>query len=534
MAVFKRRWFMWDFARQRSFDRDEFSLVATKLSEVGFNGIGLYLEGAFELKCVGGGILRKGIMTREDAKWVKEKCKSLGMEVFPMTNVVGHMEHFFRQERFRHLGPKYKYGCLDLNFTLPEAEEFSMNIIDDYLEAFDTKYIHIGGDEVALTPETRPLFAKFLASICDKLLSRGVTPAIWNDMLWNHKELCEPFSRDVEIFDWHYFSHRAESIKFFNEQGFKKVIACPCDNSWIGFSSHQMTCLWIRGEQIPVESDAIEALFRDNIKEGDPENLMGLHTHWEDTMGRDLWGQWSTFARSGMFMRGEFDEKPCTDKTLEMALFGRITPYTEIMHIIQNEIHSLFKHPYHASPVRSALFVKERFEELPTTVFEQEKGLSAKTVAPIEKIDKLLGGWLPEGEFEKRCKAYLVSTSALMKAAFALYTALDSCDELYTTAAKLQFEKKAEAKELVKKFAERFSRAAELIKEYIPAHKAFIELVPTHTETDFIKLDNTLVYINNIIEILKELVDSPSFEMIPLPSIYCIIDHVTNARVIER
>jgi hypothetical protein len=45
MAIFKRRWFMWDVARQRRFDRKEFLMVATKLSELGYNGIGLYLEG---------------------------------------------------------------------------------------------------------------------------------------------------------------------------------------------------------------------------------------------------------------------------------------------------------------------------------------------------------------------------------------------------------------------------------------------------------------------------------------------------------
>ena len=157
MAVFKRRWFMWDFARQRRFDRGEFDIVATKLRDLGFNGIGLYLEGAFELKSIGGGVLRDGIMTCEDAKWVKEKCKTLGLDVFPMTNVVGHMEHFLRQERFSHL-------CTDgslynMDFTLPEAKEFAMKIVNDYIEAFDTDYIHLGGDEVSLTPENRPLYA---------------------------------------------------------------------------------------------------------------------------------------------------------------------------------------------------------------------------------------------------------------------------------------------------------------------------------------------------------------------------------------
>ena len=68
MAVFKRRWFMWDLARQRRFDREEFLLVINKLADLGYNGLGLYLEGAFEFKSLGG-VLREGVMTYEDAAW---------------------------------------------------------------------------------------------------------------------------------------------------------------------------------------------------------------------------------------------------------------------------------------------------------------------------------------------------------------------------------------------------------------------------------------------------------------------------------
>ena len=533
MAVFKRRWFMWDFARQRRFDRGEFDIVATKLRDLGFNGIGLYLEGAFELKSIGGGVLREGIMTCEDAKWVKEKCKALGIDVFPMTNVVGHMEHFLRQERFSQL-------CTDgslynMDFTLPQAKEFAMKIVNDYIEAFDTDYIHLGGDEVSLTPENRPLYAKFLSGICDDLLARGITPAIWNDMLWNHKELCEPFSREVEIFDWFYYGHRPQSIKYFKEQGFKTVIPCACDNSWNGFAPHQYIRPWVADEDhTPVTADEFEAFLSDEIGIEDPDNLMGLHTHWEDTMGRDLWGQWTMFARSGLYMAGKFNKETDTYEDLERAVFGRVTPYTEVIHIIQEEIHSLLLHPCHGIKLRDLVFNKNGYAELLKVMERERDGIAAEVDAPISKMTALLEGWKAENEFEEKCRAYLVAMVALIKAAFATYGAFDARKTLYTEAARLQFEEPQKAKEMLIKFADGFSRAAELVREYIPTQKAFIDLVPTHTATDFIKLERTVGYNDNMASILKEYAEEASFKRIPLPTLSCIVFKALNGGVIER
>ena len=532
MAVFKRRWFMWDFARQRSFDRKEFSMVATKLSELGFNGIGLYLEGAFELKSIGGGILRDGVMTREDAVWVKELCKSLGIKVFPMTNVVGHMEHFLRQERFRHLCPDESLYKLD--FKRPEAEEFALKIVYDYVEAFDTDYIHIGGDEVPLTEESRPVYAKFLSNICDKLLADGITPGIWNDMLWHHKELCEPFDRKVEIFDWWYNGHRPESIKFFREQGVDIVIPCASDNSWNGFTSHQMIRPWNPHEnQTPVTPDEIEAFLSDIIVEGDADNLMGLHTHWEDTMGRDLWGQWTVFARSGLFMAGKYDKETCNDEMLEKAIFGRVTPYTEIMHVIQNEIHTLWAHPCHGILYREFMFGKNAYTNIIKNISREKPDVAVKAEAAVAKIEALLETWTAEGEFEERCRAYLVSIAALIKADFAVYGAFEA-KNIYREAANMQFTDNQKAKELTLKFAEGFSHAAELTKEYIPTLRAFVDLVPTHTATDFIKLERNLKYTENMADIIKEFALSDSFERIPLPALECVVDKALNGNVIER
>ena len=538
MAVFKRRWLMWDVARQRRFDRKEFLMVATKLSELGYNGIGLYLEGAFELKCLGGGIMRKGVMTHGDAIWAKEKCNELGIFLFPMTNVVGHMEHFLRQERFKYLCKDENTRNSDIAFTNPEAKEFVLKIINEYLEAFDTDYIHIGGDEAALNDKTRPLYAEFLSGLCDKLLADGIKVGIWNDLLCSHRELVAPFSRDVEIFDWHYYAHRTQSIEYFVGEGFKTVVACPSDNSWLGFCGHQYTRPWRNDEDlIPVTPDEVEALLVDMQNKGNPENLCGMLAHWEDTAGRDLWGQWSAFARAGLYMNGKFEPSTKNDEAIEIALFGRVTPYTEIMHIIQDEIHSAFYPSFgHQGWVGQAIFMlfnKKNFVDMGAEFIKRAFNLQPNTVEPISKIEKLLSEWKVENDFELYCKTYLVSVVDFMKSTISLTAAFARCEELYTRASKIQFTENEKARELVMEFADGFAATTKCIKQYKVTLGEFINIAP-HIANDLVKLDNSIEYTERMYEYLTNFASAEEFALIPLPNINFVVDYAVDKTVIER
>ena len=84
---FERRWFMCDYARQRSFVREEFLLLLDGLARLGYNGVGMYLEGAFDFVSIPG-VIREGVMTREDAKWAVAEGKKRGIFVFPICDVI--------------------------------------------------------------------------------------------------------------------------------------------------------------------------------------------------------------------------------------------------------------------------------------------------------------------------------------------------------------------------------------------------------------------------------------------------------------
>lgn len=143
---------MMDLARQRTFVREEFILWLDAFKRLGYNGLGLYPEGAFDFESIPG-VIREGVMTPEDARWAVEEGQKRGICIFPMTNVVGHMNHFFDQERNRPLMSSLR--CDQMDFQSPEAEAFAMNIVHEYARHFNTDLIHIGGDETALPPETK-------------------------------------------------------------------------------------------------------------------------------------------------------------------------------------------------------------------------------------------------------------------------------------------------------------------------------------------------------------------------------------------
>ncbi len=139
-------------------------------------------------------------------------------------------------------------------------------------------------------------------------------------------------------------------------------------------------------------------------------------------------------------MQGKFDDEPCNDETLEMEIFGRVTPYTQIMHIIQDEIHALLLHPCHSLIYIDVLFSKQRYSKVLKDIAREKPDIAKETVEPVKKTEKLLSDWTAEGEFEKRCHAYLVSIVALIKASFCLYDAFEAYEKLYKIAANKQFD----------------------------------------------------------------------------------------------
>lgn len=515
LTPFTKRYFMFDYARQRSFVRGEFLLCLDALSRLGYNGVGLYLEGAFDFSSIPG-VIREGVMTRDDAKWAVEEGKKRGILVFPMTNVVGHMEHFFRQERYRDLLME-NTNDRQMNFFDERAEEFAMRIVHEFSDAFGSGIVHVGGDETTLKPEEKIPYAKFLAKICKNLLDEGITPAIWDDMIYADQPLCEYFDRRIAIFDWCYYGHRPESPKFFKEQGFTDVLACPCDNSWEGLICYQHVTGWLQSSKdIPVKPNEVEALFEDGRNAG---VLSGMLTNWENSLGRNLWGQWTAFARGGLYMNGRIEAREENDELIEEVLFGRKTPYSEVTRLLQDKLPYAEEISYNKSyfAMRKALFVPASLIDL-YNYLEEDKSFSIDMRAVANEAKELLDTWVTEGDFELLCKNAHYAICDMIIAADALCRALKRRED-YTRAALLQFENKDSAYEILTSIEDDFKSAIDYIKAYsVTLERAIMKT--GHTRTDLILLGRTcdrLEIIANAINDAKMgvgLIPIPRFERI--------------------
>lgn len=487
--MFKKRWLMFDIARQRTFNADEFVMLLDLLEKLEYNGLGIYIEGAYGFESIPG-IIRDGVLDIQSVNFILEEAGKRGIKVFPMTNVVGHMEHFLTQERFAHLRMEDKN---QLNFFLPEAEEYVMNIVNEYVRAFRTDLMHIGGDEVTLTEETKKPYAEFLSKICDNLLADGITPAIWDDMIWMDPELTDVFSRDVFMFDWNYYGHRPESIKFFKEKGFRDIIVCPCENSWEGIINFQRISGHLKARRdIPIAPDEIEAFFVD-AHEQSIDN--GMLTTWNNETGRNLWAQLVPIARSALYMNGKYEPNTRDDEKIELALFGRVTPYTKLTYMLQNDIQIDGKQVPYFQLLRNALYTPSRLLELIKVSPEYAEKLSERFDRVIPELDKTILEWIPQTELEERCCSAMYAVIATIKASYAIVKA-GANRKLYAKAAEVQFKSACVCRQMLRLIANGFKQAALAVESLSDIFSAAIENTG-HTYNDIERLQKTVNILYN-------------------------------------
>ena len=519
--VFEKRWFMTDFARLRTFERDEIILWLDKLSELGYNGYGLYIEGAFAFDSFKG-VIRDGVMTKEDAAWITEETKKRNMIVFPMTNVVGHMEHFFRQERFSELRDDAA-TIHQLNFLDERAEAFAMDIVHEFTSAFPCGMVHIGGDETQITEENKVAYAKFLAKICKNLLDEGIQPGVWSDMIWMDGELTEYFDRRVSIFDWNYYGHRPESIAFFKEKGFEDVVICPSDNGWSGFINYQHPDGWLRARaDIPVKPYEVEMFLEDGRTQG---VMNGLLTSWNNETGRNMWAQWSAFARAGLYMSGKLKAgEEHDDEKIEMALFGRVTPYTRITRVLQEEIQIPDYFVTWYQKMRGMLFYSDTLISFYKDVKRVNADFFLKYPPVIERLSKELDTWIPEGEFEKNCYTAMRAVLAILNASTAVATALYGYHD-YFRASKIQFENPSLFSQILFDIAGRFRRAKAELDTAIAVHGVAIKDIG-HSKVDLERMKIVSVTLEKIAAKIEEREEMG--DRIPLPRFDYLLDCAIN------
>ena len=192
-------------------------------------------------------------ISKADLRKLVEACRACYLEPIPLINVPGHAEWVFRNASNLDFAedPKTPYAyCVNH----PKSFEFFQDVLDECLPIFESKFCHIGHDEVTMrgrfpNPEcprckddtVTTLVVKHANRLSEWLRERGVGSMIWGDMLLgpgeakdatHAKTVAEARQRRAEIdkktiiVDWHYAaSADARSLEILREARFRVVAA---------------------------------------------------------------------------------------------------------------------------------------------------------------------------------------------------------------------------------------------------------------------------------------------------------------------
>lgn len=191
---FRFRGFHLDIARGGVPTVKTFKRILRLLFLLKYNYFAIYFEDLFPWKSYPQIGAHRGRLTEDELKEVIDYGRKLGVEVFPSLELTGHMEHILSLPEFYRFSEWHNpsEGCL--NVSDPEAREFSYTLLKEAVDFFDSKYIHIGGDEtwalgrgVSLNRrwsfEGPKLYEEHTRRLVEIVKASGKTPMLWGDML---------------------------------------------------------------------------------------------------------------------------------------------------------------------------------------------------------------------------------------------------------------------------------------------------------------------------------------------------------------
>lgn len=232
----------YDIAREQCPSPAFLDRLATETLDAGYDGIGLYLEHRFAYSSArwAHGV---GSIGPDDIARLRRSHPSL--RIVPFINLLGHTEGFLYTERGKRFAEE-RFKGLQACPSNPEFQSFAASILDDVLNVFDDEIVHLGGDEttqlgrcpICEKKSASTLYQEHFAPLCDRVRAAGKRPAVWGDMLLEHREVA--FPKDTLIFDWQYFTSPLETSKHFVEAGYE-VICCP--------TLHAYNSTWLNAKQ---------------------------------------------------------------------------------------------------------------------------------------------------------------------------------------------------------------------------------------------------------------------------------------------
>lgn len=202
-------------------------------------------------------------LSKEDVKKMLNVCRKHGIELIPDMNLLGHQSLQHGEDRPDALitahpelsetpiqeKPEYAYSICP---THPDSFPLVADLLDEMIDVFEAKYMHIGIDEVfyigmcdrcrATGKSNAELLAEWCNRLAERIKKKGAIPMMWGDRLLNSFDFgygpwdasqndtwsaIDLIDKDFIITDWHYHCWpHFRSVEVFAEKGFK-IWLCP-------------------------------------------------------------------------------------------------------------------------------------------------------------------------------------------------------------------------------------------------------------------------------------------------------------------
>jgi hypothetical protein len=171
--------------------------------------------------------------TKNEFKKLLDLCRKLKLEPIPLFQTLGHCEYVLKHEKYSHLKelPKSLQQYCPMN---PDLRPFLTRWIEEYLDLFgEVKYFHLGADEAwslgrcetcreyVNAHSLSELYMRHMNFLAHPLISRGITPIIWADMVLTHPEAMDLLDRRIMLFDWMYDIYHGQGKVWVWGQEFK-------------------------------------------------------------------------------------------------------------------------------------------------------------------------------------------------------------------------------------------------------------------------------------------------------------------------
>lgn len=202
-------------------------LMAKEIAAHGFNTLIMEWEATYPYEQHRLIPNRYAYSREEIAEFVKYS-ESLGLDVIPLQQTLGHLEYLLRYERYAYLrADKKDLSQIDPT-RLKEAKELFTELFSDILSAHKSKYVHIGGDETRILNCKRcqeawgkdrekigksKLYVEYMKMIAEIVTAQGKTPIMWADMILAYPDAVAQMPKNVIYIDWNYgwaFNHFGE------------------------------------------------------------------------------------------------------------------------------------------------------------------------------------------------------------------------------------------------------------------------------------------------------------------------------------